>query len=449
MPIKISIIGAGSAVFSLGLVRDLCMTPSLAGATVSLMDISPERLDAIHRLCERYIAETGAEIRAEATMDRRESLRDADFVINTALIGGYEPMYTGWEIARELGYRLGGSLHIVHDEPFWINFHQLRFFETVVEEILDLCPNALYLQVANPVLAGVTHLSRTYAELKIVGICHGYAGVYQIAEVLGLDPDGLTFEIPGVNHHVWLRAIHHNGRDVFPLLDEWIATKAEAYWETCDPSDDLGPQAVDLYRRFGVFPIGDTCTPGGGSWPWWYHADPETETRWHEDPVGWWKGHQDRGDARVREIEQVANDPTRPVSEMFPPVKSHEVMVPLIEAVAVDSPRALIGNVLNVGEYVPGIPRDFAVEIPLYAGKHGVQPIQTGRLPQPVIAQILRDRVAPVEIELAAYREHSRERLVDLVLTDPWTTSLERAKQLVERIFRMPGQEAMRAWYAE
>jgi alpha-galactosidase len=303
--------------------------------------------------------------------------------------------------------------------------------------------------VANPVLAGVTHLSRTYPHLKIVGICHGYAGVYQIAEVLGLDPDGLTYEIPGVNHHVWLRAIHHNGRDVFPMLDQWIENGAEEYWKTCDPSDDLGPQAIDLYRRFGVFPIGDTCTPGGGAWPWWYHNDVETEKRWHEDTIGWWERHQQRGDDRVREIGVVANDPSRPVSEMFPPRKSREVMVPLIEAVAVDAPRVLIGNVLNTHEYVPGIPRDFAVEIPLHASKNGVQPIQTGALPRPVIAQILRDRVAPVEIEISAYLEHSRGRLVDLVLTDPWTTSLDQATQLVDEILAMPGQDDMRAWYTE
>jgi translation elongation factor EF-Ts len=38
VPPKITIIGAGSAVFSLGLVRDLCLTPGLRGSTVCLME---------------------------------------------------------------------------------------------------------------------------------------------------------------------------------------------------------------------------------------------------------------------------------------------------------------------------------------------------------------------------------------------------------------------------
>lgn len=33
--IKISIIGAGSAVFSISLIKDLCLTPNLSGSTVT------------------------------------------------------------------------------------------------------------------------------------------------------------------------------------------------------------------------------------------------------------------------------------------------------------------------------------------------------------------------------------------------------------------------------
>mgnify|MGYP002396943713 CR=1 FL=1 len=42
-PIKISLIGAGSATFSLGLVKDLCLSDGLAGSQVCFMDINQER----------------------------------------------------------------------------------------------------------------------------------------------------------------------------------------------------------------------------------------------------------------------------------------------------------------------------------------------------------------------------------------------------------------------
>lgn len=443
----IAIIGAGSAVFSLGLIRDLCLTERLHGSTVRLMDIDEARLQAISRLCQRYSEEMGAGIETIATTDRREALAGADFVINTALVTGYDVQRDGWAIAQRLGYRFGGSLHVMHDEPFWINAYQLRFFDQVAREVLELCPDAWYLQVANPVLAGCTWLGRRYPQLKIVGLCHGFAGVYRLAERLGLDREGLTFEIPGVNHTVFLTHCYHNGQDVFPLLDRWIETEAAAYWKTCSPSDYMGPVAVDLYERFGVFPIGDTCNPGGGSWPWWYHTDAETEKHWHEDPAAWWQRHFDRGSERVAEIERAALDESRPVSEAFPPVDSGEVMVPLIESVAFDVPRVLIGNILNNGDFVPGVPRDFAVEIPMLVSKRGIEGIQTRDLPNAVLAQIWRDRVAPVTIELAAYDEGSRERLLELILADPWTTSLVQAETLLKEIMAMPAHGEMRERY--
>jgi alpha-galactosidase len=477
----IAIIGAGSAVFSLGLIRDLCLTERLHGCTVRLMDISEKRLHATSRLCQRYSDETGAGIRTLMTTDRREALDGADFVINTALVTGYDRLRDGWDIAARHGYRFGGSLHVMHDEPFWVNFFQLRFFDEVVREVRELCPGAWYLQVANPVLAGMTWLGRRYPEVKMVGLCHGFAGVYQLADALGLDHDRLTFEIPGVNHTVFLTHAYHDGQDIFPMIDAWIENEAPSYWETCPPSDYLGPVAVDLYRRFGVFPIGDTCNPGGGSWPWWYHTDAQTERRWHEDPAAWWERYFSHGVERVEEIDRAALDESRPVSEVFPPhapsewwerffgggdpqiaeIKraiftvsrpfppglSGEVMVPLIESIACDVPRVLIGNVLNSGDFVPGIPRDFAVEIPTLVSKRGIEGIQTKRLPDAVLAQIWRDRVGPVTIELAAYDEGSRERLLELILADPWTHSLDQAGTMLDEILAMPEHAEMRAHY--
>ena len=48
--LKICIIGAGSAQFSLGLVKDLCLTENLRGSQVTFMDIDEERLDMIYKL---------------------------------------------------------------------------------------------------------------------------------------------------------------------------------------------------------------------------------------------------------------------------------------------------------------------------------------------------------------------------------------------------------------
>ena len=73
--VKITVIGAGSAEFSLGLVKDLSLTPSLAGSHISFMDINPERLDMIHSFATRYADEVGADLTLDKTTDREASLQ--------------------------------------------------------------------------------------------------------------------------------------------------------------------------------------------------------------------------------------------------------------------------------------------------------------------------------------------------------------------------------------
>jgi len=445
---KISIIGAGSATFSLALVKDLCLTPNLEGSTVSFMDINKERLDAVYSLCKRYADEMKIKLRLEKTLDRRESLGDADFVINTALVVGYHGYRAGWQIGFRRGYRFGGSYHIMHDEGFWINFYQLRLFESIVNDMLDICPDAWYIKLANPVLAGITYLRRRYGKVKSVGLCHGFGGVYHIASVLGLEKEQISFQIPGVNHFVWLTHFFHKGENAYPLLDEWIEKEAPRSWEKCPHSSDLGPKAADLYKRFGVFPIGDTCTPGGGSWPSWYHTDQKTEERWKEDPKKWWRVvlEPSRKD-RVTELIKVAEDSSSKVTSIFPPQKSGEITVPIVESMTCDIPRVFIVNVMNEGDLVPGVPQDFEVEVPALVSKRGIQGIRTEGLPKPLTAYILRDRVAPVEVELEAYECESRERLLELIMMDPWTRSEEQARKLLDDILGLPGHEEMEQHY--
>lgn len=110
----------------------------------------------------------------------------------------------------------------MHDEAFWVNFHQLRLMESVYLDIQKTCPNAWMLLVANPVQAGITYLSKKYPGAKIVGMCHGSGGVYEVMETLGYQREDCHFEVSSVNHFVWLTELYHKGENVSPVLDQWI-----------------------------------------------------------------------------------------------------------------------------------------------------------------------------------------------------------------------------------
>lgn len=449
--VKISVIGAGGS-FVVGLIHDICLTPSLHSCAISFMDINPERLDISHALCTRYAQEMGVTLNIEKTLDRRASLKDADFVITIALIDGPRRLEEGWRIALNLGFQWPGSYHILYDEPFWLNFYQLRLFESITRDMLELCPNAWHLLVSNPVMAATTFLQRKYPECKMVGLCHGFSGVYEIPEVLGLGKGNFNYEIPGVNHFVWLTRCYHEGRDIFPLLDPWLAHDAKAYWARTEPrvlGGPLCPKSMDLYRQLGAVPIGDTANWTGASWPWWYHSDQDVEKSWRTESEAPWFRYVNRIRNTPQRYKKMVEDTSLKITEHFNigSKPTQEPMIPIVESVSKDVPRVIIVNTLNRDEYVAGIPRDFEVEIPALVSQRGIQGIKTTGLPKAVIAHILRDRVAPVEMELAAYEKGSRALLTQLVLMDKWTKSVKHANDLIDAIFALPYHQELREHY--
>jgi alpha-galactosidase len=81
--VKISFIGAGSAAFSMKVIKDLCLSKDLPGSTVTLMDQNKNRLDSVYSMASRYSAGLHADVRFQKTMDRKTALEEADFVIDT------------------------------------------------------------------------------------------------------------------------------------------------------------------------------------------------------------------------------------------------------------------------------------------------------------------------------------------------------------------------------
>ncbi len=431
--VKISLIGAGSGEFSMGIVRDLCLTPGLHGSLVSLMDINEERLNATYSVATRYAQELGVDLKFEKTLDRRASLRGADFVLNTAMVGGWGRLDAAREIGRKWGYyrflRLG-------------SFDQLSLFMDIIHDMEALCPDAWYIQSANPVFDGITLIGRK-SKIKAVGLCHGQLAVKKIARVLGYDPEQIEYQCYGINHFIWLTKFRHHGEDLYPVLDKWIAEKAKDYWATCDISDDLGPKAIDVYKRLGLFPVGDTVTPGGGSSFAYYHTDKATEERWKEDPRLWFDRHIQHVNRAVAEMARATNDPNAKLTEIWPPKPTFENNVKIINALANDVPGIYQGNVPNKGA-IPGIPDDVAVDIPALVSAAGIQPLHMEPLPRRIMVHIW-DKIGHMERNLEVFESRDKGALLELLLANPETHSIDQARGVLEELLELPANANLKA----
>ena len=265
---------------------------------------------------------------------------------------------------------------------------------------------------------------------------------------MGYKKADLNFQIPGVNHFVWMNEAKLKGEDFFSILDKWIRENSETYWKSCGISDPLGKKRMDFYKKHKVVGIGDTLSWTGACWPWWYHSDEEVEKEFGEfTPITGWNSYFDDVSKNARDIIELSKGKNRSVVEYIPNIDSDELMIPLIEALACDIPRVLIVNTLNRGQLVPGIPDDFAVEVPAHCSAGGIHPIQTTPLPKHMIAHILRDRVSTVEMELEAFNTGDMAFLEELVMMDKWASSLRQVRDFIKEILDLHYHKEMKAYF--
>jgi alpha-galactosidase len=438
--VKVTIIGAGSIVFSLGLVKDMCLTKGLSGSTVCFMDINEERLDVIYKLAQRYAQDLGSDLTLERTMDREASLDGADFMINTATITHNEYfMRRRRELAAKHGYYFGRT-----GLP---EYHNLQLMLDCARDMDRICPDAWILQAGNPVFAGTTLMGRE-TGIKVCGLCHGHYGYHTVARTLGLDPERVQWQAPGLNHNIWLTHFYYDGEDAYPLLDAWIENEAADYWREREADRgypaQMSPAAIHQYKMFGLMPIGDTPRGGG----WWYHGDAETRLRWYGGPIGGGDTPEGRErilrrkDEKYQEMRAAAYDEdARPV-DMFGDTKTREQHIPIIDALVNDNEYRAQVNVLNRGA-LAGVPDDVAVEVPAIVNRNGIQPLRVDPLPK----KVLLERIYPVwlsmEQTLEALLSGDKAMLLYGILEHHSTRSYDQATEVLEALLDMEPSEPM------
>ena len=440
--VKIGVIGAGSAQFSLGLVRDLILTESLHGSTVCFMDVDAERLDLVYRLAQRYVDELGVDLHFERSLERRAALVDADFVINTALVGGHYAEEAERHLSDQHGYYRG-----VREIPMQ---RQLSMMLSVARDMERICPHAWLIQSSNPVFEGCTLMTRE-TSIKVVGLCHGFYGYVKICKVLGIDPTEVSWQAPGFNHVIYLTHFRYRGEDAYPLLDEWIANKAEEYWATHQPTfgeNDMSRAAIDQYRRVGLMPIGDTAR---AFTTWWYHADLATKQYWFgplggfDSEIGW-QQYLEKLQQNLENIAAAVRDEQRPISEALPLKHSGELQLPLIDSLTNDVERTIQVNVPNNGA-IQGIPADVVVEGQAVISGKGIQLLQVGKLPETLMMQVMLPRWILMEQTLSAYLRRDYHLLRTIILEDHRTKSAPQADRLIEEMLAMPHNAEVAHWY--
>jgi len=428
------------------------MTPGLYGSTISLMDINKERLDIIYDFARRYAFERKANLKFEKTLDRKEAIKDADFVINMAMAGGHQYYEKMREISEKYGYYRGinsTEWNMVSDYHTIWGYYQFKLAMDIARDIEELCPNAWLLELANPVFELTTLISRE-TKVKVIGLCHGHLGYREIIGILNLNEKDVEVESIGLNHVIWLTKFYYKGENAYPILDEWIKKDYKNYfkkwYETSKifPLDvQLSPAAIDMYKSYGLFPIGDTVRSG----TWKYHWNFRTKKKWYGASGGFdseigWKFYLNMEERNMNRIKSALEDKQKPLINIFPSKRSDESVIPIIDSKANDKESLYQVNVMNKGA-INGIRDDVVIEIPALINGKGIHRIETKSLPKRIMNFVIYPRIQRMEWAIEAFLEGGKQLLFDWLIIDPRTKSNKQIENVINAILSIPENKEM------
>lgn len=420
---KIAFIGAGSVVFTQGLLADLFVFPELKGAHISLHDIDAERLATAHgaalQIADRLTGQHGGVPRITAHAERRAALEGADFVINIVQVGMRESTRVDFDVPARYGVRqtiadtlgVGGIFRALRTFPL---------LKDLGEDIAEVCPEAWLLNYTNPMAMNVQYLTRATGLTRVVGLCHSvYWTVRDLADLLKVPHEEVVYRAAGVNHQAWVLRLEHDGTDLYPRLDSLIAENPELRRRV----------RVDMYRRLGYYPT-ETSEHSAEYVPWYLHHDSEIERL--RLPIGAYLGIVDENVAAYERTRDTLADGSALAVE-----GTMEYAPQLIHSMVTGTPRTVYGNVPNHG-LIDNLPSTGTVEVPCLVDSLGVQPTRVGSLPAQCAA-LNRGYLGMNELVVRAALEDDPRSIRQAAMADPATAAalpVERIWDLCDEMVR-------------
>jgi len=437
---KITIIGAGSLVFTRNLCSDILLAPSLQESTIALMDIDPTRLEQSRQIVQSIADRRKLQPKIEATTDRRTALQDADYVITTFQQGGLEAYGLDIEIPRRYGVEqcVGDTLG-----PGGI-FRALRTIPVLIEICHDLdqvSPDALLLNYVNPMAANCWAVDSATGRPH-VGLCHSVQGTSEmLAQWIEVPYSEITFFCAGINHQAFFLEFRRGKEDLYPAI-----------WKAIERSENLGqePVRIEMMKQFGYF-VTESSGHASEYVPYFRKTakmvEEELVPKFTDHTNHWLEFGQTGGYLRhcLGRLEKFREDFDEILSAEPPKARSHEYGSFIIEATETHVPICINGNVPNTG-LIDNLPLGCCVEVPCLVDRNGIQPTKVGWLPVQ-LAALNRTNINVQELIVEASLTGNKETVYHAAMLDPLTAAvctLPQIREMVDSMF-----EAEKAWLSQ
>ena len=334
-----------------------------------LVDIEEgkHKLEIVGNLAKRMVKKAGVDMEVHLTLDRREALKDADFVTTQLIVGLLD--------ARIKDERIPLSHGVIGQETNGAGglFKALRTVPVVldiIKDIEELCPNAWLVNFTNPT-GVISEAVFKYTNFRrYIGLCNVPIGVKNgMADILEVEKDRVEMDFAGLNHMVYALNVRLDGKDITKEAIEKFVTSSL----TMQNIKDI-PLNADFVRALGVIP----CP---------YHKYYYKHKEMLEEELEGFKDGKTRGETvkaleddlfELYKDENLAVKP--PQLEKRGGAYYSDAACNLINSIYNDKKDIQVVNTLNNGA-IRDFREDSAAEMSCVITKEGPKPLSVGYLP--------------------------------------------------------------------
>ena len=386
-----------------------------------LVDIEEgkHKLEIVVNLAKRMVKKAGVDMEVHLTLDRREALKDADFVTTQLRVGLLD--------ARIKDERIPLSHGVIGQETNGAGglFKALRTVPVVldiIKDIEELCPNTWLVNFTNPT-GVISEAVFKYTNFRrYIGLCNVPIGVKNgMADILEVEKDRVEMDFAGLNHMVYALNVRLDGKDITKEAIEKFVTSSL----TMQNIKDI-PLNADFVRALGVIP----CP---------YHKYYYKHKEMLEEELEGFKDGKTRGETvkaleddlfELYKDENLAVKP--PQLEKRGGAYYSDAACNLINSIYNDKKDIQVVNTLNNGA-IRDFREDSAAEMSCVITKEGPKPLSVGYLPVAVSGLVTEIKAFEILAAKAAVEDDYNAALQALCI-NPLIPSDDLAKTILDEM---------------
>ena len=418
------------------ILTDILLESELNSSEIFLHDIDLKRLKTSQIVADNISRSLRSTASIKATPDRREALKNADFVIVMIQVGGYKPSTViDFEIPAKYGLQqtigdtlgIGGIMRGLRTVPVLVE---------IAQDMIELCPRALMLQYVNPMAINCLSLSHFVPELRYVGLCHSVQGtVADLARDIGEDLSKIEYECSGINHMSFFTKFEKkldNGskEDLYPKI--YRAGESGNFGTNGDGCSNY--VRYDVLKKLGYF-VTESSEHFAEYTPWFIKNQQKDLISKYDIPIN---EYIRRCEKQIQEWESQEKELLRNPQTKFN--KSMEYASRIILSMVTGAKDTIYGNVLNKN-FIPNLPHNSCVEVPCIIQKNELIPQAVSPLPMH-LANLIQTNINVQQLTVEALKTLKKETVYHAAMLDPHTAgelNLDQIWKMVDELIDAHG----------